>query len=91
MTKPDTSASEDQTKADKVFAAIVCICLWAVTWGGCFGSIESMETGLTRVHTCRGNMAFSMFIAFFPPTWVIAPFLTGFYQDGLRCTCTPIR
>lgn len=28
------------------------------------------------------TLSFSVGIALFPPTWIVSPFITGFYQDG---------
>ena len=32
----------------------------------------------------RSDMAFCLFLSLIPIVWVLAPFFTGFYEDGLQ-------
>lgn len=66
--------------------AIMCVLMWLFTWGGVFAAMDS-SNGMSRVHTCRENMSFSLLISAIPPTWILAPFMTGFYEDGFKFYC----
>ena len=50
-----------------------------------------LRADLYHIHpySCRRHLAVSMGVALFPPSWVIIPFATGFYENGFQWTCPP--
>ena len=68
---------------------VVYIVMWFVTWGGALQHFYMLYPAVNSKHECRGERAFSMGIAAVPVVpWVVIPFLTGFYQDGFKWSCS---
>ncbi len=59
--------------------AIVWFFMWAVTWPAVFAD----QLG----YSCRHDLAFSIGWSLFPPAWILAPFVTGFYEHGFKWSC----
>lgn len=78
--------SEKFSRKEKATLACLYMTGWLITYGGIFGAWEN-NSGFFRIHTCRENMSFSLLISAIPPTWILAPFMTGFYEDGFKFYC----
>ncbi len=61
--------------------AVIWLACWIGTWGAltAWYQADFPDASASRY---RGDLAFSCGISILPPTWVVAPFVTGFYEHG---------
>ena len=77
-----------QKAIGKAVLLVLYIIFWAVTWAGLLANLNATFPTLRCKRTCRVDMAFAMGLAAIPvASWVMAPFLTGFYEDGFQFSC----
>ncbi len=71
----------------KIVIVIVWICMWGITWPALLADIQSIGSEQFARGYCRKDFAFMMALAVLPPTWVVAPIFTGFYEHGMQFSC----
>jgi len=68
--------------------AALWLVLWMVTWPALFGWYQGNPFAQDfKREDCRTDMGISMLTGLLPPTWIIAPFVTGFYEHGFKFSC----
>ena len=65
----------------KIISALVVYATMTVLTAG-FLNANSRYGYYVNAYHGRENLAVSFGFSLLPPTWIIAPFMTGFYQDG---------
>jgi hypothetical protein len=66
----------------------VVILLWFATWTAQLAYFQR-EYPSVACESYRRDLGMSMLIAFFPPMWLITPFVTGFYKHGFQMMPNP--
>jgi fatty acid desaturase len=67
---------------------IVYIFMWTVTWSGELAFWTAEFPSLRSRRQCRQDMVASMAVAAIPVLpWIVAPLMTGFYEDGFKFSC----
>lgn len=77
------------TKRTIVAGVIVYAGLWAGSYGSILADFQH-QFGISRdieQEACRGDAGLSSFVSLVPITWVLVPFVTGFWQYGWQFTC----
>jgi hypothetical protein len=69
--------------------AAIFIYGWSVTYPAVLADVQAMwiDKDMAAGH-CRKDMGFAMGWSLLPPAWVVAPFLTGFYEHGFKWNCS---
>lgn len=77
-------------RAKKVIMLLVCAELvgFFLTYPALLADFQSISPDKEFAHSnCRRHLSISQFIALLPPSWISAPFLTGYYQHGFQWGC----
>ena len=62
---------------------VACVVMWMVTWSGSLAFWQGRYLSL-RCSDYHTDLGHSMLLALFPPSWLMTPFLTGFYVHGFQ-------
>jgi hypothetical protein len=65
--------------------ALVCIGLWFWTWGALMADSQCRFPTLAS-RDYRKDLAVTLLLSVIPTSWLITPFLTGFYEHGWTLT-----
>ena len=63
--------------------AVVWAVMWMVTWSGSLAFWQERHP-LLMCQDYRTDLGRSMFLALLPPSWLMIPFFTGFYEHGFQ-------
>lgn len=63
---------------------LVCVGWWTLTWSALLADIQSIGNKKFADEHYRHDLGAAMFLAAIPITWLLHPFLTGFYEHGLQ-------
>lgn len=69
---------------------VVYLCMSCFTYATLLANIRGMFPDIDR-DQCRFDMGMSALYGLLPPAWVLAPFLSGFYEHGLELSCLSAR
>lgn len=67
--------------------------LYIIGWGATYPALLAQERDLWSnlpdewPKRCRTELGFATGMALFPPAWLVAPFMTGFWEHGMQFTC----
>ena len=65
----------------------IWIAAWVLTWPALLADWQSIGDGEFAASSCRHELGAAMGVAILPPVWVVTPFMTGFYEHGLKFSC----
>lgn len=67
----------------RIVVAVFYVCMVVITAAGMNASTrEQFPTLHTDDRKARQTFAVSILFGLLPPSWLVVPFFTGFYQDG---------
>lgn len=66
------------------FIALFSVSCWTMTWPALLADIQSIGSVSFANEHYREDLGFCLLFGMLPPTWVAAPFTTGFYQRGFQ-------
>jgi hypothetical protein len=71
------------------FWALIALYLlaWWITWTGMLANLNREFEDSYNRRSCRERMAFAMGWSLNPFAPLMAPFMTGFYEDGFQDSC----
>lgn len=68
-----------------VVSVVGYFAMWTVTWSAALADLQGHYPSNAR---CRQDMAFAMGWSLIPVApWIVAPFVTGFYEHGFKFSC----
>lgn len=76
----------------RIIKRTACVIVWLIlSWvnaGFLHASFHAEFPELFNRRHCRYDQSFSLGISLVPVTWVVTPFVTGFYADKWEWSCT---
>ncbi len=62
--------------------------LWTATWPALLATFQAIPSNAYHAAVnCRQDLGVAMLIAAAPPSWVVVPFVTGFWEHGFQFGC----
>lgn len=65
----------------KTLIIVFYVAMWFATWPALLADLQAKNFA---DETYRADLAFAIGLSLLPPTWLIAPFVTGFYEHGFQ-------
>ena len=64
---------------------VIWFVMWMVTWPALFADVQANHIKQEYADEAyRRDLGFAMGISLLPPIWIVAPFVTGFYEHGFK-------
>lgn len=69
--------------------AAIWMVMFAFTYPALLADVQYVwrDKPVWQTERCPSHMGMAMLFGLLPPTWVIAPFVTGFYEHGFQWGC----
>lgn len=63
---------------------IIWFVMWSITWTALLADSQQRHYAGYECKYYRSDLGFSMFIGAVPLSWIMVPFMTGFYEYGFQ-------
>lgn len=89
----EAEACRRAARCSTVVVRMAFITIWmtlsVITYGAIFAGFQGALNAFPQMqrNLCRQDMGQAALLSLIPVTWVIAPFMTGFYEHGFKWTC----
>lgn len=62
----------------------IYLIMWILTWSALLADIQSIGDKQFANEQYRRDLGIAILFALIPITWIVTPFITGFYEHGLQ-------